>query len=84
MTAPATYLALQRVARPLRARATAGWTALAIGAASLVLGAVAWVVRLSGLEAPYWVLLAWAGSIVVLAAAVWLAWRARAARSWSS
>lgn len=81
MTAPATYLALQRVARPLRARATAGWTALAIGAACLVLGAVAWVVRLSGLEAPYWVLLAWAGSIVVLAAAVWLAWRARAALS---
>ncbi|HKT60022.1 MAG TPA: DUF4175 family protein, partial [Gemmatimonadales bacterium] len=77
MTAPATYLALQRVARPLRARATAGWMALALGSAALVLGAVAWIVRLSGLEAPYWVLLAWVGSLVVFGVAGWLAWRAR-------
>jgi hypothetical protein len=81
VTAPATYLALQRVARPLRARATLGWTALAVGAAALVLGVVAWIVRLSGLEAPYWVLLAWAGSISVLAVAGWLAWRAHAGLS---
>jgi hypothetical protein len=81
MTTPATYLALQRVARPLRARATAGWTALAVGAACLVLGVVAWIVRLSGLEAPYWVLLAWAGSIAVLGVAGWLAWRSRAGLS---
>lgn len=77
MTAPATYLALQRVARPLRVRATAGWTALAIGAGALLLGAASWVVRLGRLEAPYWVLLAWAGTVAVLGAAVWLAWRAR-------
>jgi len=81
VTAPATYLALQRVARPLRARATAGWTALAVGAAALVLGVVAWVVRLGELEAPYWVLVAWAGSIAALAVAGCLAWRARAGLS---
>ena len=78
MTAPATYMALQRVARPLRARATAGWTALALGAAALMLAAATWVVRLSRLEAPYWVLVAWGGAIAILDVVAWLAWRARA------
>jgi hypothetical protein len=57
--------------------ATAGWTALAIGAGALLLGAAAWVVRLGRLEAPYWVLLAWAGTAALVGVAVWLAWRAR-------
>jgi len=78
VTTPATYLALQRVARPLRARATAGWTALALGAGALLLGVAAWVVRLGRLEAPYWVLVAWAGAFAVLAGAAWLAWRSHA------
>ena len=47
MTAPATYVALQRVARPLRARATAGWLALALGARGRCCSRPAtWVVRL--------------------------------------
>jgi hypothetical protein len=77
VTAPATYLALQRVAGPLRARATVGWTALAIGTGAFLLGAATWVVRLGRLEAPYWVLLAWGGTVAVLGAAAWLTWRAR-------
>jgi hypothetical protein len=77
VTAPATYLALQQVARPLRVRATAGWAALALGAAALLLGATAWVVRLGKLEAPYWVLLAWLGTLAVVAGAAWLGWRTR-------
>jgi hypothetical protein len=77
VTTPATYHALQRVARPLRARAAAGWAALALGTGALLLGVAAWVVRLGRLEAPYWVLLAWAGALGVLAVAVWLAWRSR-------
>ena len=75
MTAPATQLALRRLARPLRARATAGWAALALGGGALLLGAAAWLVRLGRLEAPYWVLLAWGGTLALLVAAAVLAWR---------
>jgi len=75
VTGPATYVALQRVARPLRARATAGWLALALGLAGLLLATATWVVRLSRLEAPYWVLVAWGGAIAALVGVAWFAWR---------
>ncbi len=76
MTALATQLALQRLARPIRARATLGWAALALGVGALLLGGAAWVVRLGGLDAPYWVLVAWGAALAALAGTAWLAWRA--------
>ena len=81
MTAPATHLALQRLARPLRARAGLGWAALALGSGALLLGLAAWVVRLGRLEAPYWVLLAWGAAAAVLAIAAALARRSQAGLS---
>ena len=78
MTAPATHRALQRLARPLQARAAIGWTALAVGAGVLLLGAAAWMVRLGWLDAPYWVLVAWAAALTALAAVGALAWAGRA------
>ncbi|HET9038966.1 MAG TPA: hypothetical protein VFN40_02285 [Gemmatimonadales bacterium] len=77
MTAPATYLALQRLARPLRVGAVLGWMAVALGAAALLLGAAAWMVGLGWMEAPWWVLVAWAAVGAVGAGAVWLVWNAR-------
>jgi hypothetical protein len=67
VTGPATHLALQRLAGPLRARATLGWSALALGAGALLLGVAAWTVRLGWLEAPYWVLGAWGAALSALA-----------------
>ena len=76
MTAAATHLALQRIARPLRARVMLGWAALALGAGALLLGAATWLVRLGGVEAPYWVLAAWiVAALAVLGTAV-AGWRA--------
>ena len=77
MTAPATYLALQRLAGPLRIRAFLGWAAVGLGAGALLLGAAAWLVGLGWLDAPYWVLLAWGAVAAISAAAAWLAWAAR-------
>ena len=78
MTAPATHLALQRIARPLRARAVLGWAALALGAGALLLGGAAWLVRLGGVEAPYWVLAAWGMALAVLGREAVAGWRAHA------
>ena len=64
MTAVATVQALERLARPLRARSRAGWAAGAVGLAALVLGSAAWLARLSVLTAPWWVLAAWALALV--------------------
>ena len=77
MTTPATELALRRLARPLRARAAAGWVGLTVGGGALLLGAAAWAVGLGWLEAPYWVLVAWCGVAALLAGATWVAWSAR-------
>jgi hypothetical protein len=77
----ATHLELQRLARPLRARAALGWGALALGSGALLLGVAAWMVRLGWLEAPYWVLLAWGAAVGALLGTAWLAWRARAGLS---
>jgi hypothetical protein len=78
VTAPATHLALQRIARPLRTRAALGWIALALGAGVLLLGAAAWLVHLGRVEAPYWVLAAWLGAGVTLVAVAVAGWRAQA------
>jgi len=78
VTVPATYLALQRLARPLRMRALLGWAALALGGGALLLGAAAWIVGLGWTDAPYWVLVAWGAVLVVGAAAAWLGWSASA------
>jgi uncharacterized protein DUF4175 len=74
MTAPATRRALHRLGSPLRRRGGAAWVALGVGAAAFVLGAAAWLVRLGWLSVPYWVLLAWAAVLVVLAVICWLGW----------
>lgn len=68
MTAASTQLALQRLARPLRTRAAVGWAVLALGVGALLLGTAAWIVQLGEVEAPYWVLLAWAGAAVAVGA----------------
>jgi hypothetical protein len=75
MTALATRTALGRLARPLRLRAAAGWVALALGTAALLLGGMAWAARLGWLAAPWWVLAAWAAAFAALGAAAWPAWR---------
>ena len=77
MTGPATSLALQRLAQPLRVRAVLGWVAITLGGGALLLGAAAWIVGLGWFDAPYWVLLAWAGVAVVCVVVAWLAWSVR-------
>jgi hypothetical protein len=77
MTATATQGALGRLGRPLRARNGAGWVALALGVAGLLLGGWAWTVRLGWFEAPYWVLAAWATVLLGLAVVLSLAWGAQ-------
>ena len=77
MTAPATQAALQRLAHPLRSRSQAGWVAFALGSVALLLGAVAWTVRLGWLRAPYWVLLAWGLALLALAGVAYLGWASR-------
>jgi uncharacterized protein DUF4175 len=74
MTAPATHRALQRLGRPLRSRNRVGWAALAVGTVALLLGIVAWVVRLGWLTVPYWVLAAWAVALVGFAGVGFLGW----------
>jgi len=81
VTTPATRVELQRLARPLRAGAVLGWSALALGSGALLLGLAAWTVRLGWLEAPYWVLLAWAAAAGALGVASWRAWQAQAGLS---
>jgi hypothetical protein len=77
MTGPATQAALQRLARPLRNHSQAGWAAFALGSVALLLGAVAWTVRLGWLRAPYWVLLAWGLALLALAVVAYLGWASR-------
>jgi hypothetical protein len=74
MTAPATHQALQRLGRPLRGRNRAALVALAVGTVALVLGVVAWTVRLGWLGVPYWVLVAWGMALLGLLAIGYLAW----------
>ncbi|MGH7525333.1 MAG: hypothetical protein ACREMX_01360, partial [Gemmatimonadales bacterium] len=81
MTAVATRDALRRLSRPLRIRARAGWTAVALGAGALLLGVAAWAVRLGWLSAPYWVLAAWGVALLALAAVGCLGWVALAGLS---
>ena len=71
----ATARALERLARPLRRRYRAAWVAAAGGAAALVLGTGAWLARLGAIEAPWWVLAAWAAALAAVAVIVLLAWR---------
>ena len=74
MTAPATHRALQQLGRPLRGRNQAGLAALGLGVVALVLGLVAWTVRLGWLSVPYWVLVAWCLALLGLFAVGYLAW----------
>jgi hypothetical protein len=74
MTAPATHQALQRLGRPLRGRNRAGLVALSVGTVALILGLVAWTVRLGWLSVPYWVLVAWGMALLGLFAVGYLAW----------
>lgn len=79
MSGPATGLALERLARPLRLRYWSGWVATALGAAALLLGLAAWLVRLGVVASPWWVLAAWAAAFAALAASALLARRRGAA-----
>lgn len=76
--ARATEQALRRLGAPLRLAAGAAWFALGLGAVALTLGAGAWLVRLGMIEAPWWVLAAWGGAGLALAAIGWRAWTDRA------
>ena len=64
----ATRRSLGRLARPLSSGSRAGWAALAVGTALLLLGAGAWGARLEWFSAPYWVFVAWALALAALAA----------------
>jgi hypothetical protein len=75
MTAIATRAALSRLSRPLRFRAGVSWAAIALGAAALLLGVMAWTVRLGVVATPWWVLVAWGLAIVVLVGSGAAAWR---------
>jgi hypothetical protein len=75
MSGAATARALERLARPLRLRHRAGWAAAGCGAAALLLGLGAWLARLHVLDAPWWVLAAWAAALTAAAAIVALARR---------
>src|SRR4051812_50208258 len=81
MTAVATRTALPRLSRPLRLRAGAGWVAVALGTAGLLLGAMAWTVRLGVIATPWWVFAAWALAIAALVATGAAAWRGVSALS---
>ncbi|MGH7579154.1 MAG: hypothetical protein ACREM9_03215, partial [Gemmatimonadales bacterium] len=76
MTGLATARALHRLSRPLRNRARAGWLAIGLGTAALLLGGAAWGVRLGWIAGPQWVLAAWIAAAVALALIAWLAWNA--------
>jgi hypothetical protein len=71
----ATRQALGRIARPLRTRAALGWLALSVGVGTLFLGAMAWMIRLGWLDAPSWVLVAWAVALMALAGTGLVGWR---------
>ncbi|MGH7517963.1 MAG: hypothetical protein ACREOC_10905 [Gemmatimonadales bacterium] len=75
MSGPATTRALERIARPLRLRQRAGWMAAGFGAAALLLGAAAWLARWQVLNAPWWVLAAWAAALTAAGAVAAIAWR---------
>jgi uncharacterized protein DUF4175 len=81
MSGIATTRALHRLSRPLRLRARAGWIALGLGAAALLLGASAWAVRWGWIAAPQWVLIAWVVAVCVVVVVGWLAWNEIAALS---
>src|SRR5262245_50821428 len=75
MTAVATRAALTRLSRPLRLRAGMGWTGVALGTAGLLLGLMAWTVRLGLVATPWWVFAAWVLALAALAASGAAAWR---------
>jgi hypothetical protein len=81
MNGAATSRALHRLSRPLRIRARAGWLALGLGLAALLLGTAAWSVRLGWMAAPHWVLVAWLAVTVALLWVAYLAWDAVGALS---
>ncbi|HEU4827869.1 MAG TPA: hypothetical protein VFT04_01615 [Gemmatimonadales bacterium] len=60
----ATRRSLADLTRPIQRGSRAGWGALAIGAALLLLGLAAWAVRIGLFAAPWWVFVAWGAAIV--------------------
>ncbi len=72
MSPVATSAALQRLARPLRSAAGVLWALRSVGGAVLVLGLLAWLVRLGAIQAPVWVLAAWGAAVAVLGLSGWL------------
>jgi hypothetical protein len=81
MTAVATRAALTRLSRPLRLRAGIGWTGVAVGTAGLLLGVMAWTVRLGVVATPWWVFAAWGLALSALTGSGVAAWRALRALS---
>ena len=75
MTAVATRAALTRLSRPLRLRAGMGWTGVAFGTAGLLLGVMAWTVRLGVVATPWWVFAAWGLALAALTGSGIAAWR---------
>ena len=56
--------AVRELVRPLRGLNALAWTGLTLGAGALILGVLAWLARLGWFDAPYWVLLAWAMTLL--------------------
>ena len=71
----ATHRSLADLTRPMQRGSRAGWGALAIGGALLLLGLAAWVVRVGLFSAPWWVFVAWGAAIAAVAATLVLARR---------
>jgi hypothetical protein len=67
--------ALERLIAPLAALSRVGWAALALGGMGVLLGAAAWAARLRWVDAPYWVLAAWALAFMAAGLVGWAAWR---------
>ncbi|NNG17581.1 MAG: hypothetical protein HKM89_13985, partial [Gemmatimonadales bacterium] len=77
MTDRATADTLRRLTAPLRGFEGAAWTGAILGSVLVVLGAAAWLARLEWFDPPYWVLVAWAGAILMMIALGAWGWRHR-------
>ena len=71
----ATGSALERLAHPLRWQNRLVWSAAGVGAAALVAGGLAWLVRMNLLTSPAWVLWAWTLGLGGGGLAIWRARR---------
>lgn len=72
-----THDSLAQLSGPLRRQNNAGWLAIAVGVALLVLGVTAWLARAGAARAPLWIPMAWLVVIMALLAGIVRARRTR-------